>query len=108
VQNLQEVEQLSSRLERGSDGELKISSILVNRDIRAQAFPALELTLTDRSGNIISRQVVDRNNYLHDDDAGPLLEPNEPVDINIRFKTPSIRVDGFELRPVAINWLERS
>ena len=109
IQNIKDIEQLSSRLSplAGSDGGFKIDSILVNRGNISQAFPALELTLTDRAGNIISRRVVKPVNYLADQPSS-VMKPNEAVDISIRLRTPSIRVDGFELRPVSQNWLERS
>ena len=73
----------------------------------SQAYPALELTLTDRAGNIISRRVVTPDKYLPRQDSLE-MKPNAAVDISIRFRTPSIRVDGFELRPVSQNWLERN
>ena len=109
IQNLGEIDQLSSRLTplAGRDGGFKVSSILANRDIRSQSFPALELTLTDRAGNMISRRVVTQDKYLAKERPAVMM-PNEAVDINIRFRTPSIRVDGFELRPVSQNWLEGS
>ena len=109
IQNLGEIDQLSSRLTplAGRDGGFKVSSILVNRDIRSQSFPALELTLTDRAGNMISRRVVTQDKYLAKEKPAVMM-PNEAVDINIRFRTPSIRVDGFELRPVSQSWLEGS
>ena len=109
IQNTEKIEQLSSRLSplAGSDGGFKVDSILVNRDIRSQAFPALELTLTDRSGNMISRRVVTPDMYLPEAHS-PVIKPNEAVDISLRFRTASIRVDGFELRPVSQNWLDRS
>ena len=108
IQNTEDIKQLSSRLTplAGGDGGFKVDSILVNRGTRSQDFPALELTLTDRAGNMISRRVVAPEKYLP---AGQSTEmkPNEAVDVSIRFRTPSIRVDGFELRPVSQNWLER-
>lgn len=109
IQNTKDIEQLSSRLTplAGNDGGFKVDSILVNRAIGSQAYPALELTLTDRAGNIISRRVVTPDKYLTKQDS-PEMKPNAAVDISIRFRTPSIRVDGFELRPVSQNWLERS
>jgi hypothetical protein len=109
IQNINDIEQLSSRMTEmtGNAEGLKVSSILVNRSIRPQAFPAIELTLTDRAGNTISRRVVTRDKYLNKGNAAE-MKPNEAVDINIRFRTPSIRVDGFELRPVSQNWLERA
>ena len=109
IQNTQDIEQLSSRLTplAGGDGGFKVDSILVNRGISSQGLPALELTLTDRAGNMISRRVVTPDKYLP---AGQPKEmkPNGAVDVSIRFRTPSIRVDGFELRPVSQNWLERN
>jgi hypothetical protein len=109
IQNINDIEQLSSRMTAmtGNAEGLKVSSILVNRSIRSQAFPAIELTLTDRAGNTISRRVVTQDKYLNEGNDAE-MKPNEAVDINIRFKTPSIRVDGFELRPVSQNWLERA
>jgi hypothetical protein len=109
IQDIGNIEQLSSRLtpHADRDGELKVTSILVNRSTRPQVFPALELTLMDRAGNLISRRVVTQDKYLIEGQAKE-MKPNEAVDINIRFQTPSIRVDGFELRPVSQNWLERS
>jgi hypothetical protein len=108
IQNINDIEQLSSRMTAmtGDAGGFKVTSILVNRSIRSQAFPAIELTLTDRAGKTISRRVVTQNKYLNKENATQ-MKPNEAVDINIRFRTPSIRVDGFELRPVSQNWLER-
>jgi len=109
IQNIGKIDQLSSGLTplAGRGGGFKVSSILVNRDTRAQSFPALELTLTDRAGNMISRRVVTRDKYLTKEKPTVMM-PNEAVDIDIRFRTPSIRVDGFELRSVSQNWLERS
>ena len=109
IQDTGNIEQLSTRLtpQADRDGELKVTSILVNRSTRPQAFPALELTLTDRAGNLISRRVVTQDKYLTEGHAAE-MKPNEAVDINIRFRTPSIRVDGFEMRPVSQNWLERT
>jgi hypothetical protein len=111
IQSVENIEQLSSSLEKVSDenGGMKVSSILINNGKDRQAYPTLELTLTDRTGNIISRQLISPVNYLPSGAPGiTLMEPNQAVDINIRFRTPSIRVDGFELRPVRQNWLERS
>jgi hypothetical protein len=109
VQNIDQVEQLSSRLDpvSGQEGGFSVTSILVNRDIRSQSFPALELTLTDRSGNMISRRIISRDQYLADAKKSLML-PNEATEAAIYFKTPSIRVTGFELRAVSQNWLERS
>ena len=108
IQNINDIEQLSSRMTAmtGDAGGFKVTSILVNRSIRSQAFPAIELTLTDRAGKTISRRVITQDKYLNKENATQ-MKPNEAVDINIRFRTPSIRVDGFELRPVSQNWLER-
>jgi predicted Zn finger-like uncharacterized protein len=108
VQNLDEIEQLSSRMTAlaGNGDGLKVSSVLVNRDISPQPFPAVELTLTDRAGNMISRRVITQGKYLSEEST-IRMKPNEAANIDIRLRTPSIRVDGFELRAVSQNWLKR-
>ena len=107
-QNIDEIEQLSSRMTKvaGNGDGLKVSSVLVNRGISSQPFPAVELTLTDRAGNMISRRVVTQANYLSEE-SPVRMKPNEAANIDIHFRTPSIRVDGFELRAVSQNWLKR-
>lgn len=108
VQNIKDIEQLSSTLTPidGSAGGLKVSAIMASRNMKPQPYPALELTLTDRAGNMISRRVIPAKKYLPEALTTTMMEPNEAVDINLRFRTPSIRVDGFELRPVKQNWLD--
>ena len=108
VQNIKDIEQLSSTLTPidGSAGGLKVSAIMASRSMKPQPYPALELTLTDRAGNMISRRVIPAEKYLPEALTTTMMEPNEAVDINVRFRTPSIRVDGFELRPVKQNWLD--
>ena len=107
VQNIKDIEQLSSRLTPiDGSGGLKVSAILASRSIIPQPYPALELTLTDRAGNMISRRVIPAKKYLPEELFTSMMEPNEAVDLNVRFRTASIRVDGFELRPVKQNWLD--
>lgn len=108
VQNIKDIEQLSSTMTAidGSAGGLKVSAIMASRSMKPQPYPALELTLTDRAGNMISRRVIPAKKYLPEALTTTMMESNEAVDINVRFRTPSIRVDGFELRPVKQNWLD--
>ena len=102
------IEQLSSKMTilDGEKGGLRIAVTLINRDNNEQPFPALELSLTDRSGRVISRQIVKADQYRGKSAAYALMQPGQAEDIKILLRTPAVRVDGFELRPVKLNWLD--
>jgi hypothetical protein len=101
------IEQLSSKMTvlKGQQDGLRIAVTLINRDTTEQPFPALELSLTDRSGRIISRKVVKAEDYLGSAARSRLMQPGQAEDINLLLRTPAVRVDGFELRPVKLHWL---
>ena len=102
------IEQLSSKmtvLDGQKDG-LRIAVTLINRDSAEQPFPAMELSLTDRGGRIISRRIVKADQYRGTSAEYKLMQPGQAEDVNILLRTPAVRVDGFELRPVKLHWLD--
>jgi hypothetical protein len=104
------VEQLSSKMTvvDGKQGGLRIAVTLINRDKTQQPFPAMELSLTNRTGQIISRKVVRAEEYLGSNASNMFMQPGQAEDINILLRTPSVRVDGFELKPVKLHWLDKN
>jgi len=103
------IEQLSSKMTvlDGQKEGLRIAVTLINRDNVEQPFPSMELSLTDRGGRIISRQVVKAEQYLGKSADSRLMQPGQAEDIKILLRTPAVRVDGFELRPVKLHWLNQ-
>ena len=103
------VEQLSSKMTvlDGQQDGLRIAVTLINRDDSEQPFPDMELSLTDRAGKIISRNIVRAESYLGSAAGSRTMQPGQAEDINILLRTPAVRVDGFELRPVKLHWLDK-
>jgi len=107
-QNLTLVEQLSSRMHPAREGGgLVVHATLINRDIREQPYPPLELALLDRHGNLISRRVLRASDYINAAEGRVTMPAGIAQEIQIHFRSPSTRVDGFELRPVALGWRQR-
>jgi hypothetical protein len=80
-------------------GALRVSANLVNRAAFAQPFPPLEVTLTDREG-----EVVGRRTYLpHEYRSGPPgnMEPNVLERADLDLAQPAQSAVGYEIQLVA-------
>ncbi|MGH8494942.1 MAG: DUF3426 domain-containing protein [Gammaproteobacteria bacterium] len=79
-------------------GTLRIHATLANMAERAQPYPLIHVTLTDRWGDGISERVLEPREYAGEGvETGRLLEPGEPVQADIAVVDPGEDAFGFEL-----------
>ncbi len=81
-----------------SPGALRVTINLINRADFAQAYPPLEVTLTDRSGQVIGRRTYTPSEYERD--AVAELSPNVVQQVNIDLAEPSPEAVGYEIQLV--------
>ena len=78
---------------------LRIRATLVNRASFAQAFPTMEVTLSDSSGQVIARRAFKPKEYVEKtrvDDA--LMPPNVAIPVLLDVTHPDNRALGYEIR----------
>jgi predicted Zn finger-like uncharacterized protein len=86
------------------DKALRIRATLVNRAAFYQAFPAMEVTLSDNSGQVIARRAFRPQEYL---EQSGLLEqgmpPNLAESVLLDVTRPNTRAVGYEIRLLTTN-----
>jgi predicted Zn finger-like uncharacterized protein len=78
---------------------LRIRATLVNRAPFAQAYPTMEVTLSDNSGQVIARRAFRPIEYVEKTRVdGELLPPNVAVPVLLDVTHPDSRALGYEIR----------
>lgn len=81
---------------------LRVKGSLINRAGFSQEFPLIEVSLSNRRGEIIARRTFSRKYYLTADNAGETsMLPNVRFPVLIEFINPDTSASGFEVRLVA-------
>jgi len=77
---------------------ITLHALLHNRARYAQAWPSLELTLTDSHDDIIARRTFHPADYLHNQDDLPRgIRHNREQEIALRLDTTDLRPSGYRL-----------
>ena len=81
---------------------LRLRATLINRASFSQAYPLIEISLSNRNGNIVGRRTYRPEQYLSKQ-KNPLqnMTPNVIVHAKLEITSPSRRADGFEIRLLA-------
>lgn len=82
--------------------KLRVEATLVNRATHLQAWPVLELSLSDIHGAILARRAYAPGDYLGNQDmldSGP--PPGIAIPIEFAIERPGADPDGYELRLIA-------
>lgn len=90
----------SSELEAvpGHDDRIVLSVLLRNRAVYAQAYPNLELTLTDDQDKPVARRVFEPADYLSaSENSTEGIEPDREKEIRLRLSTDDLRPMGYRL-----------
>ncbi len=78
---------------------LRIRATLVNRASFAQAFPTMEVTLSDSSGQVIARRAFKPGEYVEKTRIeGELMPPNVAIPVLLDVTHPNNRALGYEIR----------
>ena len=84
------------------DGVLQVKATLINRARFTQPFPALEITLTDRRGDVAARRRYAPEDYLRGKQLEqPDMSRNVATKIQLDIKSPGPQIEGFEIRVIA-------
>jgi len=84
--------------DRAHRNQIILIALLRNRAVYAQAFPNLELTLTDLQDNALARRIFKPADYLpaqHNISAG--FPANQELNINLRLDTTDLKPVGYRL-----------
>lgn len=82
----------------GRPERLTLSLALRNRASFRQAYPAIELTLTDGEGRPLARRVLLPRDYLREDGVEAQgIGPNTVTDIRLALETGDLRPNGYRL-----------
>ncbi len=77
---------------------LNLSLTIVNRAARSQAFPGLEVILTDSGGQALSKRLFEPAEYLPEDaDTKAGMTPEAYLHIRLELADPGRQAVGFEL-----------
>jgi len=90
----------SSELEADPDhvGWITLNALLRNRASYAQAFPNLELTLTDGQDQALARRIFRPADYLPPTASQAVgLKPNSELDIKLHLDTADLKPMGYRL-----------
>ncbi len=83
---------------------LRIRATLVNRASFAQAFPTMEVTLSDNSGQVIARRAFKPAEYVEKSRAdNELMPPNVAIPVLLDVTHPDNRALGYEIRLLPTN-----
>lgn len=83
---------------------LRIRATLVNRASFAQAFPTMEVTLSDNSGQVIARRAFKPAEYLEKSRTeNELMPPNVAIPVLLDVTHPDNRALGYEIRLLPAN-----
>lgn len=95
---LMSIENSDLQADPGNPGAMVLTATLRNRALFAQAYPALELTLTDAQDRPLARRVLWAGDYLGRDAnrEGAILPGNE-LAARVRFETPTLKPTGYRL-----------
>jgi len=81
---------------------LRLRVTLINRASFSQAYPLMEVSLSNRSGEIVGRRTYHPEEYLGKKKKLPQnMLPNVIVHARLEITSPSRRADGFEIRLIA-------
>lgn len=90
------IESSELQFEKGAAGLLTLNAMLRNRAAYAQAYPSLELTLTDAEDRAIARRVLSPREYL-----GPVQDPtfaaNSERLLRLEIDASALRAAGYRL-----------
>ena len=79
-------------------GVLRLSATIVNRASRAQAYPRLEVIMTDAAGQTLVKQNFDPETYLaRDADIEAGMSPEAYLPVTLDLDDPGDQAVGFEL-----------
>ncbi len=85
-----------------SPGALRVSISLINRAKFSQPFPALQVSLTDRSGSVVGRRTYRPEQYLHSADVDTrLLNPNTAEAFALDLVRPDETAVGYEVELIS-------
>jgi len=79
---------------------LRIRAVMVNRNAQAQAYPLMEVRLTDSGGAVVARRTFEPRDYLAQPPPGR-LEPNIAVNTLIDVTNPDGKAVGYEIQLLA-------
>ncbi len=83
---------------------LRIRATLVNRATFAQAFPTMEVTLSDNSGQVVARRAFKPGEYVEKTRVnGELMPPNVAIPVLLDVTHPDNRALGYEIRLLPTN-----
>lgn len=86
------------------DQALRIRVTLVNRAHFKQYFPAMEVTLSDIRGQIITRRAFKPNEYMEKSrNDGASMAPNVAIPVLLDVTHPGNRALSYEIRLLAVN-----
>ena len=92
------IESSELAVERGASGVLTLSAVLRNRAAFAQAFPALELTLTDGAERPLARRVLYPKDYLGERAGGETtLPPGGETAFRLHIDAQALNATGYRL-----------
>lgn len=84
------------------DGVLRVKATLINRAQFTQPFPTLEITLTDRRGEVAARRHYPPEEYLSKKQLElDGMSLNVATRIQLDIKSPGPQIEGFEIRVIA-------
>lgn len=79
-------------------GLIMLTALLRNRAPFNQAFPALELTLTDTQDQAVVRRVFTSNQYLPKNANAQIgMAPNDEINVRLALDTGDLRAAGYRL-----------
>jgi hypothetical protein len=82
----------------GHDDRIVLSVLLRNRAVYAQAYPNLELTLTDDQDKAVARRVFRPADYLSSpENPADGIKPDREKEIRLRLGTDDLRPMGYRL-----------
>lgn len=82
-------------------GAIAVRLHLINRGARAQPYPHVQLTLTDREGAIVGRRTFSPNDYARPASASDEMAPGVLAVITLTLVDTSENAVGFEAAVVA-------
>jgi predicted Zn finger-like uncharacterized protein len=83
---------------------LRIRATLVNRASFSQAFPTMEVTLSDNTGQVVARRAFKPGEYVEKTRVdGELMPPNVAIPVLLDVTHPDNRALGYEIRLLPTN-----
>jgi len=81
---------------------LRLKATLINRASFSQAFPLIEVSLSNRKGELVGRRTYQPTDYLSKNkNLSQNMIPNVIVHAKLEITSPNRRADGFEIRLIA-------